>query len=486
MSMYRLMSTSLLALLLLSVVFAGIGLIGYDPMGIVTIALVACVATAASTLIFANIFRHTAHLESSLITGVLIAFILPPSLQPGDLLAAACAGAIAGASKYLFVIGKRHFLNPAAVGSAAAVALGLGASFWWIANPPMAVAIVIAGALVAWRSGLGSVALAGIGVGAVALMARLLLSGEELWSSLYLAATSYPLVFLGLFMLIEPLTMAGRMVSRLAVATVVGLGVALPFSVPLGTFTLYSSPEIALLAGNLVALAATLVTRGSRSGGASLATTTQLGDYGAIFTFSLPRPVRFLAGQWVELHFPHGRADQRGVRRVFSVVSAPHEATSPSPTLRIATRLSTPGSSFKRALSGAPATSGARIVHIGGDFLLPADTSTPLLLLAGGVGVTPFLSQLAEDTHRGTVRDVVLIDVRKDSAESWGDDIIGASGATHLITSRQGLEQTLAQIPDISDRWCAVSGSPGFVRSGTARLKALGARSVATDSFTGY
>lgn len=486
MSMYRLMSVSLLALLLLSALFAGIGLIGYDPLGILATAAVAVIATALATLVFAGVFRQSAHLESSLITGLLITFILPPTLEPRDIVGAATAGAIAGASKYLFVISGRHFLNPAAVGSTVAVTLGLSASFWWIANPPMAIPIVLAGALVAWRSGLGSVALVGLGVGGLALLTRLLVSGQELWSSLYLIATSYPLVFLALFMLSEPLTMAPRRLSRMAVATVMGLGVALPFSVALGTVTVYSSPEIALLAGNLVAVVWTLVSRASRSAGINLTNTRELGDYGAVFTFAPTGPVRFQAGQWIEIDFPHRRADRRGSRRVFSVVSPPHEATAASPALRIATRRATPSSSFKHALSVAPATSRARIVRMGGDFLFPKDLSTPLLLLAGGVGVTPFLSQLAEDTHRGITRDVVLIDVRKDPNESWGDDVIRASGVRHLITSRVGLTASLAQVVDIADRWCAVSGSPGFVRSGEGLLKSSGARSVATDSFTGY
>jgi ferredoxin-NADP reductase len=484
--MYRLMSLSLLGLLVLSVGFASVGLIGYEPLGILAIAAVAIAATALSTLVCAGIFRQRAHLESSVITGLLIAFILPPTLELRDILGAAAAGAIAGASKYLLVVSGRHFVNPAAAGSAVAVGLGLSASFWWIANPPMAIPIVVIGALVAWRSGLGSVALVGLGIGGLALLSRLLVSGEELWSSLYLMVTSYPLVFLALFMLSEPLTMAPRLIARMAVATVVGLGIALPFSVPLGSVSIYSSPELALLAGNLVALVATLISRASRSARAHLTHTERLGDYGAVFTFATERPVRFQAGQWIELDVPHRRADRRGSRRVFSVVSAPHEARSDSPVVRIATRLATPGSSFKHALVSAPVPSAARIVGIGGDFVLPKDRSTPLLLLAGGVGVTPFLSQLAEDTHDGITRNVVLVDVRRDSLEAWDDEKIRASGATHIITSREGLEAALAEIPDIAHRWCAVSGSPRFVAAGERLLRNLGARSIAKDSFTGY
>lgn len=485
-SMYRLMSSSLVALLVLSVVCAWRGLIGYSPAGILGVAAVAVLATAVSTLVFAAIFRQVAHLESSLITGLLIAFIVPPTLAAEDLIGAGLAGMLAGASKYLITIRGRHFLNPAATGTALAVVLGQSFSFWWIANPPMTLALIAAGALIAWRSGLGAIALTGIGVGGSALFSRLVLSGQDPFQSLYLIVTSYPLLFVMLFMLTEPLTQPPRARSRHLVAGLVGLGVALPFSVPLGALTLSSSPELALLAGNTLALAVTLITRSSRAAPLSLIESRELGDYGAVFRFSLARPVRFRAGQWIELHFPHHRADGRGVRRVFSVVSAPHEARGENPTLSIATRLSHPGSSFKHALSGAPTRSAARVSQIGGDFVLPSDTATPLLLIAGGVGITPFLSQLAEDTHHGVTRDVVVIDVRRDSTEAWADDVLQASGATHVITGRDGLDASLDGVVNLTTRWCAVSGSPAFVGAVTSTLRRRGVTTVAKDSFLGY
>ncbi|MFP3468263.1 flavodoxin reductase, partial [Leifsonia sp. SIMBA_070] len=53
---------------------------------------------------------------------------------------------------------------------------------------------------------------------------------------------------------------------------------------------------------------------------------------------------------------------------------------------------------------------------VAGDFLLPRDRTAPLLLIASGVGITPFMSQLrslaagGDGTGPGTVeRDVVLV-----------------------------------------------------------------------------
>jgi ferredoxin-NADP reductase len=485
--MYRLISGSLLLLLAVSVAFATIGLIGYSPEGILLTAVVAVGSTLVATMMFAQTVRTIAHLESSLITGLLITFIVPPTTLLPDLGGAAAAGALAGASKFLLVYQARHFLNPAAAGLTIKSLLGLTASFWWVATPPLAPLILILGGLIAWRSGFWSVALTGLGVGVLVKMIRLVVSGEDPLVSLYLVVTSYPIVFLALFMLTEPLTLPGRHRARVLVAVVVGLGVALPFSLPLWSYTLYSSPELALVLGNLVAFGASLASYSSRSVGVSLLASETSGSDHAVFRFGLDKPLRFRAGQWVELHFPHRVGDRRGQRRVFSVASKPQDAVAATPTLEVWTRLSHPGSSLKHALSLAPPTSSARISRVGGDFTLPLDPNTPLLLIAGGVGITPFASQLADLIHRGIKPDIVVVEVRSDPEDAWCDDLIAEAGARHLITDRGGLVGVLAtQVDDASDRWCAVSGSPSFVRFSSRALRQVGVKKVAQDRFIGY
>ena len=485
--MYRVMSASLLALLVVSLIFAATGLIGYQPQGILATAVVAVGATLVTTIMFSQTFRAIAHLESSLITGLLITFIVPPTLQIADLGGAAAAGALAGLSKFLLVYRKRHFLNPAALGVTVTGLLGLTASFWWVATPPLTPVIVLLGLLVAWRGGVLAIALTGLFVGVGVTLVRLIVSGEELLTSVYLVTTSYPIVFLALFMLTEPLTLPGRFRARILVAVVVGIGLGLPFAWPFGSYTLYSSPELALIFGNVVALMATLATRATRSAELTLVHSEQRGSDQVIFRFSLSRPLRFLAGQWIELHFPHRAGDPRGERRVFSVASPPHDATGQTPTLEVWTRVSTPGSSFKHALSHAPVSSSARISDVGGDFVLPGNPATPLLLIAGGVGITPFASQFAEIAHQGVTRDVVLLDVRSHPDDAWCDDVIREAGATHVVTHREGLAEALSHfVPDIANRWCAVSGSPGFVKYATRVATKAGAAKVATDSFIGY
>jgi len=486
-SMYRLITISLLGLLVLSLVFAALGLIGYSPWGIAVTAVLGVGSTVLSTLMAAQTMKSLAHVESSIITGLLIACIVPPTLEPRDLIGVSVAGAIAGFSKYFLVYRQRHVLNPAATGVTIAGLFGLTAGFWWIANPPLTPFILAAGVIIAWRSGTLMVALSGLGVGVGALLIRLVGSGEPLGPSVYLVLTSYPIVFLALFMLTEPLTVPARQWTRLVVATVVGLAVALPWSLTLGGFSLSSSPELALLLGNLVAFGVVVGTRATRSTAVSLKASETFGDRGLLLHFALKRPLSIQAGQWVELHLPHRLGDRRGQRRIFSIASAPSKALGSEPMLSIGTTLADPGSSFKHALAMAPMGSAARITTVGGDFLLPSDPAKPLLFVAGGIGITPFISQLEELVHTGNTRDIVLIEVRSSRMAHGWDELIHQASVNHIVVERAGLEATLDRDDlDIAKRACFVSGSPGFVKTVSGALRHHGVRRVHTDSFIGY
>jgi ferredoxin-NADP reductase len=485
--MYRLISASLVVLMLLAIGSAAVGLIGYTPQGIAVTALLAVASTALTSLMGAGTTRSIAHLESSVITGLLIAFIVPPTLETRDLLGVSAAGAIAGLSKYLLVFRGRHILNPAATGVTLAGFLGLTAGFWWVATPPLTPFIVLAGAMIAWRSGLGVVALTGLGVGVAAVLVRLVISGENVVQSFYFVVTSYPIVFLALFMLTEPLTMAPRRRAQLLVAVIVGLGTALPFSIPVGGTTLYSSPELVLLVGNLVAWSAALAVPLSRSADLTLVGSEPFGQKGLLLRFSLKKPLLFRAGQWVELHFPHRSSDKRGQRRVFSVVSAPSRALGDSPVVEIATTLAEPGSSFKHALTQAPLTSGARVSNLGGDFLLPKNPDTPILMIAGGIGITPFVSQLEQVVTKGKSLDTMLVEVRSAGSTHPFDEVITRSGVSHHVLGRDELEDFLvARKAEFAHRHVMVSGSPGFIQTTRKILRGLGIRRIHTDSFTGY
>jgi ferredoxin-NADP reductase len=121
------------------------------------------------------------------------------------------------------------------------------------------------------------------------------------------------------------------------------------------------------------------------------------------FQFQPERPLAFEAGQYLRYTLDHPEPDNRGVNRFFTIASAPSEGF-----VMLTTRLSTPGSSFKRALSRLEV--GANIGASGpyGRFTY-TDRETPAVFVAGGIGITPFRSILMDLASRPSDADMTLL-----------------------------------------------------------------------------
>jgi ferredoxin-NADP reductase len=122
------------------------------------------------------------------------------------------------------------------------------------------------------------------------------------------------------------------------------------------------------------------------------------------FSFDLEgQAFPFKAGQYVQVTQGVQRyQDEKGNSRSFSIASSPDD-----PMLLIATRLT--GSAFKRSL--AEVALGTRVDLQGpmGSFVLPQDATRPLVLLAGGIGITPFRSMIKTATERKLPHRLTLI-----------------------------------------------------------------------------
>ena len=112
------------------------------------------------------------------------------------------------------------------------------------------------------------------------------------------------------------------------------------------------------------------------------------------FFFQPGTSLQFRAGQYLRYTLPHSDPDNRGVTRNFSIASPPEE-----PLIRLTTRLSTPGSSFKQALRRLQP--GAIVESSGpfGDFVY-ADLDLTPVFITGGIGITPVLSILGDLARR--------------------------------------------------------------------------------------
>jgi ferredoxin-NADP reductase/Na+-transporting NADH:ubiquinone oxidoreductase subunit NqrB len=502
-SMYRLVYLALAALALVALVLSLFDLVGPDPVELIATLLVLAAVCVGVDAAAQRVLNLPWRLESSLITAHILLFVLRPTLELAGLAGIAIAAAVASLSKYLLAWRGRHIFNPAAVGATVLTLLSLawpalGSSAWWVGTPALAAPVIVLGLAVLVRTEkLRVVAVflvTAVAVAVIRTAAQYQAAGVEveildvLWPVLW----SSPFLFLGAFMLSEPLTLPPRRWQQFTVAAVVGVLAGWP--IPIGDITL--GQERALLIGNLVAFAFALRTA-VRLTLVSRAEPTPTVEE---LTFRVHDRLAFLPGQYLELEVPHRHPDARGTRREFSIASAPEDL----PLLKVAFKDGTgtkPLSSYKKALAQVGPGDDLAITGVWGDFLLPKRDAAPILMVAAGIGVTPFVSQLRHLTAAGLERDIVLVYVASDASELAFRGEIEASAARVVVFTRdrpvdlpghwqwaQGVrldaEGLMRVVPDIASRHAYISGPAGLIADLAPALER--ARSITTDAFSGY
>ena len=121
------------------------------------------------------------------------------------------------------------------------------------------------------------------------------------------------------------------------------------------------------------------------------------------FRFTKPPGFAFKPGQSITLLLADPPPEANSKQRIFSLVSAPFAAD-----LVIATRMRE-GSAFKRALKQLP--DGAKLQLRGprGAMTLHEDRARAAVFIAGGIGITPFMSMLCQAAHDRLDQRLLLI-----------------------------------------------------------------------------
>lgn len=495
-TMYRFVTICLAALTVISFAFSAAKKISYTPQQLLATLLTLLVVTFVGGRVFALLFRATAHTESSIITGLLLFFILSPTTDVTTLGQVAIAAVFASASKYLLAVRGRHIFNPAAVGAVWLAVFHFYLAYWWIGTPVLLPFTAVLVVLVLYRTRRLPLGAVFIVIGAAILLSRSLSGGAGFGTALTFAFGQTPLIFFAGFMLTEPLTLPPARWQQLSVAAIV----AVLFSVPITIGSYSVGPETALIIGNAVAFGF-----GQRRGIELVLTARRrLTPSSMEYVFAPATPLSFTPGQYLELALPHKGSDSRGSRRSFSIASAPAVKSpegGPAP-VKIGIKVAERSSSFKRAMHELPIGSTVRATGVSGDFILPKKQDTPLLLVAGGIGITPFISQLGA-LPPGHDRDVVLVYVAGDAEEVGYQEELAAAGVRTVVVTKQqaagfpaGFESVTAPrltgdvlasvVPDIARRRVYISGPPGLVDTISRAARSLKARSIAKDYFSGY
>lgn len=121
------------------------------------------------------------------------------------------------------------------------------------------------------------------------------------------------------------------------------------------------------------------------------------------FHFRKPEGFVFEPGQTISLILPQTAGSESPTQKhTFSLVSAPYEDD-----LCIATRMR--DSEFKHALGALQPGAAFRLSGPYGKLTLPADTARPIVLIAGGIGITPFMSILQHAAHEKLAHRLLLL-----------------------------------------------------------------------------
>jgi ferredoxin-NADP reductase len=169
------------------------------------------------------------------------------------------------------------------------------------------------------------------------------------------------------------------------------------------------------------------------------------------FHFERPPGFAFEAGQnmLVTLADPPAM-DSSGPSRTFTIASAPHEAQ-----LMVATRMR--DSAFKRTLKSAAPGLSVTLDGPAGAMVLHEDPARPAVFLAGGIGVTPFLSMARHAAERRLPHAVTLFySNRRPGDAAFLDELRGLEQRN----PKYKLVATMTEAGKSGQPW---SGETGFI-----------------------
>jgi glycine betaine catabolism B len=487
-AMYRIVT---LALSFLAVVAFLSGLMRLIPYTALEQALSLCVSMCVALLVngvCSKIWQAHVNMESAVITALIVHFLIIPtqlsSLEDSWIIALVTTLAII--SKFVFAWHKQHIANPAATGLVLLALIyavfpipGYFESTWWIGRPELFVPLLIAGCAVVAKIRKWTPVLAFLGVAFVVFLIEEyrfagLVSGQSVETFWF----SGPSLFLAFFMLTEPFTMPPSKKLQLMYGATIGFISQTTFFLGLG---IKMTPELALVAGNLLFYPRTL----RRKLIMPLAAVHEVAKDTYEYAFVKPPQLRFCAGQYLEWMLPHSGADNRGIRRYFTIVSAPSDQY-----LKMTVRFGAMISSYKQILRQMKIGDTIIASQLAGDFVLPADPRIKVGMIAGGIGITPFLSQIdhmqaqADRKHdtvlfycNNTLADVAYLDKLQAVPFTLPVKVVQVLVKEQVPPHETGYltaEMIKKHTPDYLARVWFISGPPGMVNAYVKILRELG------------
>ena len=201
--------------------------------------------------------------------------------------------------------------------------------------------------------------------------------------------------------------------------------------------------------------------------------------------FQSTQELPFTAGQYTQLYLPRSQADARSLQRYFTISSAPKNELFSITTRYIPSR----ASSFKQALFQLTPNTIVQVSQPMGDFVLPKDRTIPLLFIAVGLGITPYMSIAGWLTTTGESRNIILI------RQVWTEDDLlqtayfdKAGFIVHTIVGPIRVADILDHTSITPRTLIYIAGPEGLVSQLASQLRQVGFQPnrIIMDAFLGY
>lgn len=205
------------------------------------------------------------------------------------------------------------------------------------------------------------------------------------------------------------------------------------------------------------------------------------------FRFARPEGFAYIPGQYAGFAFHEPLEDSRGQSRVMSLTSHPNDNY-----IAFVTRVSEQPSLFKQHLANLHAGDAMLVDAALGDLVFPRSTATPLVFVAGGIGIASYISMLKDLQRSNENRTVHLLYALRGHDEKLFSDTLAqfpfASSSVFVSPRRLDADTIIATSADASDTLYYLSGTERFVEELRADLLARGLSDtqIAFDYFTGY
>ena len=244
--LYRLTLIGLAFIAFVTMVYGFLHPIPYSGISLILSLFVFLTSCYFTNIILIKLFHVPHNIESIAITAFILFFLFSPSTQTETLLTLALTGSLAIVSKYVLEIRKKNLFNPAAIAAVIIGLTGLNSASWWIATGPMMWIVAIVGFVIVRRMG----KLPMLGIFLVMALMSIVLFNISLFRLNFIGEVfqSWPLFFLGAFMLTEPKTTPPGKNLQFIYAVVIGILFGAHFQIG----PIYATPEIAIVGGNIV------------------------------------------------------------------------------------------------------------------------------------------------------------------------------------------------------------------------------------------